>query len=171
MRALMILLVSSATLAGTATPTAAQATAAPPEAAAAVPEADKQAIVGVVQKLFDAMAAKDAAAAAAVLVPEARFFVPRDGEPARTFTGKEFAEGVGTRKVAVLERFWNPEVRVRGPIATIWTPYDFWSDGKFSHCGIDAFDLIKTAEGWKISGGTYTVERTGCAPSPLGPPR
>ena len=123
------------------------------------------------QKLFDAMAAKDAAAAAAVLVPEARFFVPRDGEPARTFTGKEFAEGVGTRKVAVLERFWNPEVRVRGPIATIWTPYDFWSDGKFSHCGIDAFDLIKTADGWKISGGTYTVERTGCAPSPLGPPR
>jgi len=51
----------------------------------------------------------------------------------------------------------------------VWTPYDFWVDGKFSHCGIDIFDLVKTAEGWKISGATYTVERTGCAASPLGP--
>ena len=58
---------------------------------------------------------------------------------------------------------------MHGPIASVWTPYDFWVDGKFSHCGIDIFDLVKTAEGWKISGLTYTVERTGCAPSPLGP--
>jgi hypothetical protein len=64
---------------------------------------------------------------------------------------------------------WNPEVRVHGPIASVWTAYDFWVDGKFSHCGVDVFDLVKTAEGWKISGGAYTVERTGCAPSPLGP--
>ena len=33
---------------------------------------------------------------------------------------------------------------------------------------IDIFDQVTTAEGWKISGLTYTVERTGCAPSPLG---
>ena len=25
-------------------------------------------------------------------------------------------------------------------------PYDFWLDGKFSHCGIDSFELMKTAE-------------------------
>jgi hypothetical protein len=66
------------------------------------------------------------------------------------------------------ERIWNPEVRVHGLIATVWAPYDFWTDGKFSHCGIDAFDLIKTADGWKISGGTFTME-SACEPSPLGP--
>ena len=71
-------------------------------------------------------------------------------------------------KPAVRERMWNPEVRIRGAIATIWTPYDFWTDGKFSHCGIDAFDLVKTDEGWKISGGGYTIEAQ-CDPSPLGP--
>ena len=48
------------------------------------------------------------------------------------------------------------------------TPYDFWIDGKFSHCGIDAFDLIKTEEGWKLAGGVYTIESK-CEPSPLGP--
>jgi hypothetical protein len=36
---------------------------------------------------------------------------------------------------------------------------------------VDAFDLVKTPEGWKIAGGVYTVERTGCPPSPLGPPK
>ena len=34
---------------------------------------------------------------------------------------------------------------------------------------VDAFDLVETPEGWKISGGVYTVDTEGCAPSPLGP--
>ena len=45
---------------------------------------------------------------------------------------------------------------------------DFHLDGKFTHCGTDIFTLVKTADGWKISGGIYTVEPTGCEPSPLG---
>ena len=49
-------------------------------------------------------------------------------------------------------------------------PYDFHRDGEFSHCGVDAFTLVRTESGWKISGGVYTVETEGCAPSPLGPP-
>jgi hypothetical protein len=66
------------------------------------------------------------------------------------------------------ERIWNPDVRIHGLIATVWAAYDFWIDGKLSHCGVDAFDLIKTPEGWRIAGGVYTVE-TQCSPSPLGP--
>jgi hypothetical protein len=163
----MSLLVLSCAVALAGGTAAAQTTA----TARAAIEADEKAVVAAVQKLFDAMAAKDGAAAASVLLPEGRFFVPRDGEEPRTFTGKEFADRVPLQKGTVLERFWDPEVRVRGSIATIWAPYDFWFDGKFSHCGIDAFDLIKTADGWKISGGTYTVERNGCTLSPLGPPK
>jgi len=52
----------------------------------------------------------------------------------------------------------------------VWAPYDFWIDGKLSHCGTDAFDLIKTEDGWKIAGGVYTLE-SNCATSPLGPPK
>ncbi len=82
---------------------------------------------------------------------------------------EDYLKSLGGRKQDNRERIWSPEVRVHGPIASVWTPYDFWVDGKFSHCGIDIFDLVKTAEGWKISALTYTVERAGCAPSPLGP--
>jgi hypothetical protein len=71
----------------------------------------------------------------------------------------------------MLERMWSPQVRVYKGIATLWAPYDFWLNGAFSHCGIDSFELAKTSEGWKLTSGIYTVERTGCTPSPLGPPQ
>ena len=70
-----------------------------------------------------------------------------------------------------LERFWNPTLLIQGRIAVVWTQYDFYRNGQFSHCGIDAFSLLKTADGWKIAGTTYTAETTGCPESPLGPPR
>jgi hypothetical protein len=66
---------------------------------------------------------------------------------------------------------WTPAVHVHGAIAVVWAPYDFHIDGKFSHCGVDTFSLVRTATGWQISGISYTVEPTGCAASPLGPPR
>ena len=43
-----------------------------------------------------------------------------------------------------------------------------WTGGTFSHCGVDAFDPIRTTEGWKIAGGALTIEAQ-CEPSPLGP--
>ena len=135
-------------------------------------EDDTTAVLASVQIFFDTMASRDVEGARRVLMPEVRIFTARDqdGQPAvRASAGEDYLKGLGAGKQANRERIWNPEVRVHGPIASVWTPYDFWVDRKFSHCGIDVFDLVKTAEGWKISGLSYTVERTGCAPSPLGP--
>ena len=133
---------------------------------------DKAAVVATVQKFFDTMASRDVDGARAVLMPEGVLFAvgEQNGQPApRASSIEEYLNRLPARKSEYRERMWNPEVRVHGPLASVWTPYDFWIDGKFSHCGVDVFDLVKTTEGWKISGGAYTVERTGCAPSPLGP--
>ena len=95
----------------------------------------------------------------------------KDGKPdVRAFANEEYFAQLQSSKQKMQERIWSPEVRINGLIATIVAPYDFWIDGKFSHCGVDAFDLIKTEEGWKIAGGVYTVQQQ-CAPSPLGPPK
>lgn len=134
---------------------------------------ERDAVLGVVQRFFDAMAARDPGAMREVTLPEGRFFALVDGNgrtSMRSSTNDEFARGLAARTETLLERMWEPEVRVHGPIATVWAPYDFHRDGQFSHCGIDAFTLVKVESGWKISGGAYTVEPTGCAPSPLGPP-
>ncbi len=96
----------------------------------------------------------------------------RDGEwgwEIQTFA--EMDAGLAANDAQLLERMWDATVLVHGPLAQVWTPYDFYVDGEFSHCGVDSFTLIKTPEGWTVSSVAYTVEMTGCEPSPLGPPR
>ena len=139
--------------------------------AQAQPAAEREAVLKVVQAFFDTMAAQDVEGARKILQPQGRFHAMRmrDGKPdVRAFSNEEYFADLKASKRAMRERMWNPEVRISGLIAAVWTPYDFWIDGKLSHCGIDAFDLIKTEEGWKLAGGAYTIE-TKCEPSPLGP--
>ena len=136
--------------------------------------APREAVLAAVQRFLDTMAARDAAGAAGAVVPAGRFFSARVAKAkslTRSFTNREYLDGLPRRKEDVLERIWEPELRVHGRIASVWAPYDFWKDRAFSHCGVDAFDLVETPEGWKIAGGVYTVETEGCAPSPLGAPR
>jgi hypothetical protein len=35
-------------------------------------------------------------------------------------------------------------------MASVWAPYKFYLGDKFSHCGVDVFQLMKTGDGWKI---------------------
>ena len=60
------------------------------------------------------------------------------------------------------ERYWDPTVQLRGSIAVVWAPYEFWRDGKTTHCGIDVFDLVKQDGAWRIAHIMYTVEPEAC---------
>jgi hypothetical protein len=143
-------------------------------ARSAEPPSDEAAVLKVVQEFFDAMAARDAEAMRRITLPEGRFFSVRETEGEvrlRSFTNAESAGQLAAAQERWLERMWNPQVLIHKRIAVVWTPYDFYRDARFSHCGIDAFNLIKTGDGWKITGGVYTVEPAGCDPSPLGPPQ
>lgn len=69
------------------------------------------------------------------------------------------------------ERGFHPTVHVSGPLAVVWMPYDFYRDGKWSHCGVDAFTLLRTANGWRIATLSWSVEQPpACQPHPDGPP-
>ena len=132
---------------------------------------DRDAVLETVRIFFDTMTARDVEGARKVMVAEGRFFAMDMRKPKsdlQSFSNEEYFARLQKSKYTSRERIWNPEVRVRGLIATVWAPYDLWVDGKYSHCGVDAFDLIKTEEGWKIAGGAFTMEAT-CEPSPLGP--
>jgi hypothetical protein len=141
--------------------------------AAAAQSADHADVMKTMQAFFDTMSTHDVAGARKILQPQGRFHAIsiKDGKPdVRAFSNEEYfaqLEGEWSKR-KLRERIWSPDVRINGLIATLIAPYDFWIDGKFSHCGIDTFDFIKTEEGWKIAGGVYTVA-TKCEPSPLGP--
>lgn len=140
----------------------------------AAPAADRDEIVAVVQRFFDAIAKRDPALAKQVMLPEGQVVAvsEQNGQPVpRVRTAQQFADGLASSTGESLERMWNPDVRVQGGVGTLWTRYDFHRSGKFSHCGVDAFNLVKAADGWRIASVMYTIERTNCPPSPLGPPK
>lgn len=145
-----------------------------PLIARAQPANERDAVLKAVQVFFDTMTSKDVAGAREILVPQSRFQAVNlrgDTRPDRSFASEEYLADLQASKQVMRERIWNPDVRIHGRIATVWAPYDFWIDGKFSHCGIDAFDLVKTKSGWQIVGAVYTIERENCPKSPLGPPK
>jgi len=48
------------------------------------------------------------------------------------------------------ERLLSYAVQIDGNLAHVWTPYEFWVNGNFSHCGANAFTLARMDDGWKI---------------------
>ncbi|MPR33814.1 nuclear transport factor 2 family protein [Salmonirosea aquatica] len=74
-----------------------------------------------------------------------------------------FVRAVGTPHKDVWdERIYDLKIQVDGPMATVWAPYKFYLGDKFSHCGVNAFTLIKTQHGWKIASITDTRRKEEC---------
>ena len=60
------------------------------------------------------------------------------------------------------EKLLSFNIQVDGKMANAWTPYEFWFNGNFSHCGVNSFQLIKEEDGWKIIYLVDTRRREGC---------
>lgn len=53
------------------------------------------------------------------------------------------------------ERVQFETIRIDGPLAMVWAPYEFYYKGKFHHCGVNSFQLVRLEDGWKI---TYLID-------------
>ncbi|QIE58205.1 nuclear transport factor 2 family protein [Rasiella rasia] len=60
------------------------------------------------------------------------------------------------------ERLLDYKVSIDGNLAHVWTPYEFWVNGNFSHCGANAFTIAKSDTGWKIVHLIDSRRREGC---------
>jgi hypothetical protein len=45
---------------------------------------------------------------------------------------------------------------------SLWTPYEFYFEGKFSHCGVDSLAHDESTGEWKITQLTDTRRKTNC---------
>lgn len=74
-----------------------------------------------------------------------------------------FATAVGTPHAdAWYEPIWDIKTEQDGNFAQVWAKYAMYIGNKFSHCGVDTFQLIKTEKGWKIFYLADTRQRVGC---------
>ncbi|MFN2317537.1 MAG: nuclear transport factor 2 family protein [Gemmatimonadales bacterium] len=121
-------------------------------AQAADPRAE---VTAVITRLIDGMRESDSTKVRSAFHAAARLgsALMRDGVPSYRPDGVDgFVRAVGTPK----EIMWDERIRhlrleVDGPLATAWMEYRFYAGERFSHCGVNAMQLVRGADGWQIA--------------------
>jgi len=122
-----------------------------------------------VNNLFTAMKNADTVLLKSIFADGAIFqTITRDKEGAivvRTEEVQGFIDFVGKQpKNDADERITFGAIKIDGALASVWTPYNFYAGGKFSHCGANSFQLVKLGGIWKIQYLIDTRRRQGCNP-------
>ena len=139
-------------------------------------DAERAAILGTVQALFDALAEGDGQILREIMHPDVLMHsVERADDGTRsssTSTRDQLIARLEGSEQVLTERMFNPEVRVSGDLAMVWTPYDFYVGDELSHCGADALLLTRADdESWMIIALSWTrLQPPECELHPDGPP-
>ncbi|MCC3158938.1 nuclear transport factor 2 family protein [Hymenobacter sp. 15J16-1T3B] len=117
--------------------------------------AETEAVKATVTRFFEGLRKGDSAVVRSTLAPTVVLHTisTRGGSPqVMTESPREFLQAVGTPHKEVWdERISFERVLIDAQLASVWTPYQFYLDNKFSHCGYNSFQLVKLPQGWRIA--------------------
>jgi hypothetical protein len=116
---------------------------------------DEVAVKAVIAQLFDGMREADSAKVRNAFAPDAIMqTIRKNGQSQVEIVGEKpdgFIQSIGKQTRDVLdEQITYASFHSDGQLATVVTPYKFYFKGTFSHCGVNAFQLVKFSDGWKI---------------------
>ena len=125
-------------------------------------------VKAAVNKLFVAMKQADSATLVSSFTDSAilqTIAKNKDGKVIiRNETVGDFAHMIATiEKDAADERIVFESIKIDADLASVWTPYNFYFKGKFSHCGVNSFQLVRVDNIWKINYLIDTRRKQGCA--------
>jgi hypothetical protein len=128
---------------------------------------DAKDALAVVNKMFTEMANHNPAEIAALYTTNSNLTAvirKKDGTNAIVaFTGEAFSKNFSEKKNEIKEDMYAPEVKIFGDLALVFGRYVFFVDGKISHCGVNAFHLVRTIDkGWLIANASSTIDATSC---------
>lgn len=127
---------------------------------------EDKAVKAVIRNFFKAMEGGDTTALLQTCTAQPVFqtyMKNREGQM-EVFT-EDFADFVrfvgGPHEEKFREEIEFEAVHAEASLASVWTPYTFYVNGKVSHCGTNSFQLVKEPTGWKIQ---YIIDtrRKGC---------
>lgn len=119
-------------------------------------QSDEQKVTERIQQLFTAMYNGDSAAIRSCFTEKAimqTIAFDKSGKPlVQNGSVETFSSFVGKQtKGTADERIKFDGIKVDGDLATAWTPYEFYYQQKFSHCGVNSFTLFREKGEWKIN--------------------
>ena len=126
-------------------------------------------VKAVINQLFAAMLNADAAKLKETFADSAILQTIRKNKEGSFITETEkvsdFADFISTvKKDSADERITFESIKIDGPLAAVWAPYNFYYNGIFSHCGVDSFQLLRINGRWKIIYLIDTRRKQGCKP-------
>jgi hypothetical protein len=131
---------------------------------------DRDGAAAAVERMFEGMRSANSDMVRGVLAPDARFAVINDTNGSAIVAAEsmdDWVAAIGQSEGAWNEQIYDLDVRVDGDMASIWAPYTFYFQGSLRHCGINSIELLRGADGWKITQLSDT-RRTEDCPDPLG---
>ncbi|MEM6842438.1 MAG: nuclear transport factor 2 family protein [Bacteroidota bacterium] len=129
-------------------------------------QSEEDSVKNTIEKLFEGMRTADSSMVHSVFASEARLLTiveQNDNISLREAPLSRFLQTVGTPHDKVWdEQILDYQIQVDGAMAVAWTPYRFYRGTTFSHCGVNAFQLYQSSEGWKIIQITDTRRTEDC---------
>lgn len=112
-------------------------------------------VKAVVKQLFDGMKNSDAASIRSAFADSAILqTIGRNAKGEVRVQNEniaDFAESISQlKKGAADEQIVFESIKIDEPLAIVWAPYKFYFNGKFSHCGVDSFQLVFINGQWRI---------------------
>ena len=136
-----------------------------PVSARAQASADEAAVRAAVDRIFEGMARADSAMVRAEFAEGARFAMVRGAADSARIAYMPidgWLRGIAGSQGKWREQLFDTQVQVNGDIASVWTGYNFWLDGRLRHCGVDSIELIRIGGAWKITQLADTQRTEGC---------
>ncbi|GMQ31274.1 nuclear transport factor 2 family protein [Algoriphagus confluentis] len=118
-------------------------------------QTEEQQVEQVIRSLFEGMKSKNADQVAMAFSEDALMqtvISKPEGSEVGSNGVADFVKRIATtpETTTLDEQILDYQIKVDGTMASAWTPYKFYVNGNFSHCGVNSFQLVKKAEGWKI---------------------
>lgn len=130
-------------------------------------QSSEREVQAVIESLFEGMRTKNVEMVAAAFDESALMQTvvakPEGSETQGNSVG-DFLKRIGQTPegTTLNEKIMDYQIKVDGTLAAAWTPYEFYVNEDFSHCGVNSFQLVKKSEGWKIVYIIDTRHKEGC---------
>ncbi|MBP8067290.1 MAG: nuclear transport factor 2 family protein [Pedobacter sp.] len=117
--------------------------------------AEETAVKATINNLFDGMRTSDSTLIRKAFAPKSIMQTIAMSKEGKAMVRSESVDGFiksisAPHPEKYDERIVFSKVLIDGNLASVWTDYKFYVGDKFSHCGVNSFQLFKSEEGWKI---------------------
>jgi hypothetical protein len=131
-------------------------------------EYEKQAVKDVVETFFDGFHKQDSVIMKSTLADNVVLQTTARNKEGKTLFRTEKMEKLITSitsipdSISFKEKLTSFSIQVDRTMANAWVGYEFWLNEKFSHCGINSFQLVNFDGEWKIIYLIDTRGKAGC---------